>query len=108
MTHHEIIEFIRTIRESFDGAEVIYKFGSCYHFYLILKTVNPDAKAYSDDNHVITRIFGRFYDITGEVERGNHIPVDYHYSHEKLKKLKFKLADLIDPRLKDSYEKLKT
>ena len=45
----------------------MYTEGSCYHFYLILKEVFPDAEPYYDNDHIVTKIDGKFYDITGEV-----------------------------------------
>ena len=64
-------QFIARIRDSFIGAQHVYTEGSCYHFYLILKEVFPDAEAYYDGSHVLTKINGKFYDITGEVEPNN-------------------------------------
>lgn len=61
--------FIATIRDSFIGSQQVYTEGSCYHFYLILKQVFPDAKPFYDLNHVITEIDGKYYDITGEVRK---------------------------------------
>lgn len=86
--------FIQTIRESFKGSEIVYTQGSCYKFYKILKQVFPEAKAYYNSDHVLTEIGGRFYDITGEVEKINHLLVDEHYSHEKLDKLIFDMEDI--------------
>ena len=60
-------KFISTIRDSFTGSQQVYTEGSCYHFYLILKEVFPEAEIYFDENHVITKIENKFYDITGEV-----------------------------------------
>jgi len=65
----EVEEFISTIRDSFVGSQQVYTEGSCYHFYLILKKVYPKAEPYYDLDHVITKIDGKFYDITGEVRR---------------------------------------
>lgn len=67
----KVESFISTIRDSFIGSQQVYTEGSCYHFYLILKQVFPDAIAYYDGDHVITKIDGKFYDITGEVAEGN-------------------------------------
>lgn len=63
----EIEKFIQTIRDSFIGSQQVYTEGSCYHFYLILKQVFPEAKAYYDADHIITKIGDKFYDITGEI-----------------------------------------
>ncbi len=63
-------EFIALIRESFVGAEYVYTNGSCLKFHQILKAVFPSAEAYYSDprcDHVVTKIDGHFYDITGIV-----------------------------------------
>lgn len=72
--------FIETIRNSFNGSVDVYTKGSCYQFYLILKEVFPQAIAWDDQNHIITEINGKYYDITGEVERTNHLPFDYEWN----------------------------
>jgi hypothetical protein len=84
---------VKSIRDSFVGAEFLYTHGSCYQFYLILKSIIPNAEAYYDSDHVITKIGERFYDITGEVEgcRSNYLSVDQHYHHDILRKLKFRI-----------------
>ena len=58
---------IERIRESFDESRLVYTQGSCYRFFLILRTVYPDAEAYYDwvEGHVYTKIDGKFYDIRG-------------------------------------------
>lgn len=61
-------EVIATIRDSFIGSQQVYTEGSCYHFYLVLKKIFPNAEAYYDLDHIITKIGDRFYDITGEVK----------------------------------------
>ena len=70
---NEVLEFIKTVRESFVGSEHIYTRGSCYQFYRILKLVFPSAEAYYDMNHVITKINNKFYDIAGEVQKEGHL-----------------------------------
>ena len=62
----EILDFIRSIRESFGASIAVYRFGNCYQFYEILKQVYPEAEAFYDGNHVWTKIAGRYYDIMGE------------------------------------------
>lgn len=63
----KILEFIAAIRDSFVGSQQVYTNGSCYHFYLILKQVFPQALPYYDNDHIITKIDDKFYDITGEI-----------------------------------------
>jgi hypothetical protein len=62
-------DFISTIRDSFIGSQQVYTEGSCYHFYLILKSVFPNAEPYYDLDHIITKINDKYYDITGEVRK---------------------------------------
>jgi hypothetical protein len=62
-------EFIATVRDSFIGSQQVYTEGSCYHFYSILKQVFPQAIALFDNDHIVTEIDGKIYDITGEVRR---------------------------------------
>jgi hypothetical protein len=64
----KVEKFISVIRDSFIGSQQVYTEGSCYHFFLILKEVFPEAEAYYDLDHIITKIDGKFYDITGEVK----------------------------------------
>lgn len=85
--HDYAIFFIDTIRNSFPNAVTVYTNGSCYKFYLILKAVFPSATAFYNSDHVITKIRDRYYDITGEVEKTNHLLVTDHYSHTKLNNL---------------------
>ena len=41
--------------------------GACHRFYLILKNRFPSAVPYDlDGGHVVTRIFGKYWDIYGE------------------------------------------
>ena len=62
-----ICSFISVIKNSFYGSEIVYTHGSCYQFFLILKQVFPSAKAYYNNNHVITKIGTKYYDINGTV-----------------------------------------
>lgn len=50
--------------------------GSCYKFYLILKEIYPDAVAYYDSDHIITKIGSMYYDIEGIAAKGRHIPLN--------------------------------
>lgn len=90
-----VLGFIKTIRNSFIGADKVYTNGSCYQFYKILKYVFPQANAYYDSDHVITEIDGKFYDITGEVEKTNHLLMDEYYPTSSVKKAKFRI-DIFD------------
>jgi len=77
--------FIATIRDSFIGSQEVYTEGSCYHFYLILKEVFPQANPHYDMNHMITEIDGKYYDITGEVKLNSNMTKFEEPPHYSLK-----------------------
>lgn len=74
--HQQIIAFLDELRDSFPNCVEVYTQGSCFRLFRILKTIWPEAECWYDYNHAITRIDNRFYDIRGEVLRGNHIPLE--------------------------------
>jgi len=76
----DILEFIKTIRESFGASVAVYTHGNCYQFYEILKCVYPEAVAYYDGNHVFTKIGDNFYDIRGKLDV---VCTDGNYSYKK-------------------------
>lgn len=78
-------KFIAVVRDSFIGSQQVYTEGSCYHFYLILKTVFPESKPYYDMDHIITEINGKFYDITGEVMKNSSMLKMTELPHYTLK-----------------------
>ena len=73
------LDLIYAIKYSSPETERIYTEGACYGFFRILKTAFPEAVAYYNSDHIITRIDEKYYDITGEVSRTGHLLVDLHY-----------------------------
>lgn len=77
--YDKVIQIITHIREKtgHDPDDVIafYTRGGCYQFYRILLSYFPEAEAYYDQDHVITKIGERFFDITGEVSLGRYSPI---------------------------------
>lgn len=69
MRSTNVESFIAKVRDSFIGSQQVYTEGSCYHFYLILKEVFPDAEPWYDNEHIVTKIGNKFYDITGEIRK---------------------------------------
>lgn len=65
---------INVIRNSDKYIETIYMKGGCYQFFKILKALYPEALPLIDieKDHIVTRINGINYDITGIVS-GNYI-----------------------------------
>jgi len=83
-TEDRVLYFIASIRKR--TGITYYLNGHCYDFYFKLLGKFANAICYYDNDHVITKIGDKYYDITGEVERTNHLPVDgKHYSHTQLK-----------------------
>ncbi len=74
----EIIDFIDALRESDGYIEMIYSFGSCYKFHLLLKKLFPECEPYIGElrGHVISEYKGKFYDITGEVSPDEFYPMN--------------------------------
>ena len=67
MTPSEYISFIHSILP-------ITKFGfriQCYSFHRLLRAQFPEARAFYNGNHIITRIDGVFYDIDGIVDNSD-------------------------------------
>ena len=69
MRSTNIESFIAKVRDSFIGSQQVYTEGCCYHFYLILKEVFPNAEPWFDNDHIVTKIGDKFYDITGEIRK---------------------------------------
>jgi len=59
------LKVISAIRGSFKDSPYVYKNGSCYEFYKILRTIYPQAVPWTDIDHVWTEIDGKWYDIDG-------------------------------------------
>lgn len=68
--HIKILNFISLVRDSHPLMVEIFTKGSCFNFHLILKQVFSELNpiAYSNGDHVITKIENKFYDITGQVQ----------------------------------------
>ena len=82
----DVTDLIESIRESFTGSVDVYTKGSCYRFYLILKSVFPESEPWYDIDHVWTKIGDNFYDINGiRPNGGNGIwKMNEHEKHDAL------------------------
>jgi len=86
-TEDRVLYFITSIRKRLGENWSHYLKGGCYDLYFKLLGKFPNAQAYYDSNHIITKIEDKYYDITGKVKKGNHLPVDgEYYTHEQLEK----------------------
>lgn len=65
--------FIEIVRDSNPSAKELYTKGGCYKFFKILEAKYPGAEAYYDGNHVITKIEGEYFDVTGKVSKIDHL-----------------------------------
>lgn len=57
--------FLAVLRGTHPDFVRIYTQGGCFQLFVALRTVWPQARPWSDLNHVWTEIDGRFYDIEG-------------------------------------------
>lgn len=66
----DVARFLATLRAAHPAMEPIFTRGGCYRLYLILRVLWPQAEAWVDNTwHVVTRIDGRFYDISGRLAK---------------------------------------
>lgn len=71
----EVLAFLAVLREVHPDMARWGLRGGCFRVFLLLQQRFPTAEAWYDGNHVITRVGIRFFDITGEVEPGSHLPM---------------------------------
>ena len=89
MTKHEkTLKIIAEIRNSHSKMRNIFTKGSCYNLYSILKAIFPEAIAYSNIDHIITRIDDIYYDINGIANNKGYMK--WKYLHPR--KTRIKLA----------------
>ncbi len=74
--HDRVISFIEKTKDVFGEYEPM-SFG-CWKFHLLLNDVFG-GEYYYNDNHVITKIDDKFYDINGEVKETNGYLSKEHY-----------------------------
>lgn len=87
--HEQVLSLIEEISNSNPIMEDIFLNGRCFNLYRILAVVFPEALAYYDLNHIITKIDDRYYDITGEVKDitgYHHLDSYWGYPTEDYKK----------------------
>lgn len=77
MKGKEVLKIINALRESDFYIECIFTQGSCYRFFLFLKTVFPQSMPYLHKNrdHIATRIGGNLYDINGLLDFSDFEPL---------------------------------
>ncbi len=54
--------------------EHMFLYGSCLNLFCILRSFYPEAKPWTNVDHIITEIDGKFYDITGSVNNKGYTP----------------------------------
>lgn len=71
----KILALINEIR-SIPDAEKYFLKGGCFKLFTILRVVFPQAEPYYNGEHVITKIFDKYYDITGMVDNRGYVHMD--------------------------------
>ena len=104
---NEILHRISLIRNSHSVMVDIFTKGSCYNMYMILHALYPDAIAYYDGDHVVTKIGNNLYDINGIVRnKNNYIPLCDKSSISKLhRSMKCKFTGIGENPIVIEYEK---
>ena len=82
--HEEVIHFIDNFkRQKKSDVEFVFTNGDCYWFSVILiQRFGGEAYYLRVRNHFITKIDGRYYDITGEITDFDEEPVSWTYMQE--------------------------
>lgn len=72
----------------------IFSKGSCLNFFYILHSIYPEAEAWYNGDHVITKINNKFYDITGEVRPEGYYKLtkEYKKSISQMQRYELKLT----------------
>jgi hypothetical protein len=84
--HQRILNLLALIRDAHPAIKPIFLYGSCLNLFCILRALYPEAEAYSNQNHVLTKIDGKYYDITGRVvpiESDNYKPFTSFHSKRR-------------------------
>lgn len=77
--HQQILNQIAAIRASHSQMSNIFLYGSCLNLFCILKSFYPESEAFFNQDHVVTQIDGKFYDITGRVFAKGYKPLTSFY-----------------------------
>lgn len=72
-----VLAFLAALRDVHPDMARWGQHGGCFRVYLLLKQAFPDAEAWYDGDHVITKIGDRFYDIRGQVEPVSAVGAEY-------------------------------
>ena len=54
--HRRIERFLSELRWSHERMASVFLAGSCYHLFLMLRTIWPEAEPYYRNSHVLTKI----------------------------------------------------
>lgn len=84
--HIKILDQIAAIRDLHPNIQDICLNGSCMNFHIVLRRIYPDAVAYFNIDHVITKIGNNYYDITGSVNPKGYRPLTSFYDKRNTKR----------------------
>ena len=73
----QVLTLINSLRKTDYYIDVIFMQGACYKFHLFLKELFPDAEPLinRDKDHVVSRIDGKCFDISGEVSGAGYTEI---------------------------------
>ena len=107
MGPNKVERLINAIRSSQPHAHYMYRYGCCYNFFLILRSVFPQAQPYYSlkIGHVYTLIDGRFYDIEGKCLNP---PKDLTFLYHNIEDKPHRWSARFNWKLKRHLKKLRT
>ena len=68
-----VVNYIQMVRREVPNAKLIFGEYRCRQFAVMLSNMFG-GEVWSDENHCITRIGDKFYDINGEAKPDKHLP----------------------------------
>lgn len=82
---NQVLKVISKLQE-IENSKTFFMNGGCFLFYIIMRDRFPfeDVEPFYDEDHIIVKMFDKYYDITGEVQRTTHTPL-----YEESKNIKF-------------------
>ena len=73
----DVLHLLAILRRSVPNAKIVYTNGECFQLFRMLRTAFPQHKPepYYDyvHGHIVTKMRGQFYDITGVVEESEKV-----------------------------------
>lgn len=104
----KILNQISALRDSHPQMVNIFRYGSCLNLFCILKLIYPEAEAYYNQDHIVTKIDKSFYDISGRVLDRNYRPFTGFYNKRRTSRAFTQMYNAEFSLIPKDYEAIKT